>query len=255
MGMVGGMAFLPLYAQGVLRTSATASGLVLTPMMIALIAGSTIAGALVARTGAYRAIAIAGMGCGVAGGGLLLRLGVHTGYGDMAIAIVALGLGIGIDFAIYGTLVMNALPAHKRGQGMASFDFFQELGGPLALAVLGPVLASRYMPAYRAALPPAIIHRVPAQIVHLFDKPDALLNPSALQALTSRFGPHAQATLAPLLDAVKVGLAQSIHTVFLASLFILLAGFVINLFLPRVDVLETGADTALPDAGAGERSA
>ncbi len=245
MGMVGGLAFLPLYAQGVLRISATNSGLVLTPMMLSVIASSMLCGMLAARTGAYRAIAIVGMGVVLAGGALLLRLDLHASYGDMVLAIVAMGLGLGSGFAVYGAVIMNALPPQKRGQGMASFDFFQEMGGPLALAALGPLLAARYQPAYHAALPPAVRQQAPAGLIHIFDKPDVLLNPTALHALTARFTGPSHGLLAAILDAVKIGLAQSIHAVFVGGLVILAVGAVAVLFLPRIEI-PRAADAAPP---------
>jgi hypothetical protein len=136
---------------------------------------------------------------------------------------------------------MNALPAHKRGQGMASFDFFQEMGGPIALSILGPVLAARYAPAYHAAIPATIKNALP-QLVRLFDKPDILLNPTALHALTARFAGQGQEHLAGVLDAVRIGLAQSMHAVFLGGFAILLVGFLVVLFLPRIDGRDVAAD-------------
>ena len=127
---------------------------------------------------------------------------------------------------------------------MASFDFFQEMGGPIGLSILGPVLAARYAPAYHAALPAAIKHGVPRSVVHLFDKPDILLNPAALQALTAQFGAHGQALLAGVLEAVKIGLAQSIHAVFLGSVAILVVGFIVVLFLPHIDMPDASSSAA-----------
>ena len=254
MGMVGSLAFLPLYAQGVLRISATNSGLVLTPMLLALMASSMVCGTLAQRSGAYRGTAIAGLAISVAGGALMLRLNLQTGYGDMLMAIIALGLGLGCCFAIFGPVIMNALPAHKRGQGMASFDFFQEMGGPIALAILGPVLAVRYAPAYHAALPAAIKSGVP-RLVHVFDKPDILLNPTALHALTAQFAAHGKALLAGVLDAVRIGLSQSIHAVFLGGFAILVVGFVVVLFLPHIEMPDVAGSSADRREAAGEAAA
>lgn len=130
------------------------------------------------------------------------------------------------------------------------------MGGPIALAVLDPVLAARYAPAYHAALTTSLKRQAPAQLVHLFDKPDILLNPPALHALAARFAGDRAGLLAGVLDAVKVGLAQSIHTVFLAGLGILVIGFVVVLFLPRIDLRGTAQDaTPARDARRTDRGA
>jgi len=70
MGMIANIAFLPLYAQGVLHISATNSGFLLTPMMLSLIASSVIGGQIVSRTGKYKLLAIFGIALVVCGSGL-----------------------------------------------------------------------------------------------------------------------------------------------------------------------------------------
>lgn len=249
MGMAGSLAFLPLYAQGVLRVSATDSGFVLTPMLLSLMASMMLTGMIAARTGASRAIAVGGMVVLLVGGALLVRLDLHSGYVDMVAAIVVIGLGLGAGFGIYSSIVMNALPPWKRGQGMASFDFFQEMGGPLALAVLGPVLAARYAPNYHAALATTIKGAAPTALTHAFDKPDILLEPTSLHALTAHYVGGARSMLDGVLDAVRIGLASSVHTVFLFSLVIISVGVVASLFLPRVDLREQNAETPAGDTG------
>ena len=68
--MFGSTSFIPLFAQAVLGTSATAAGSVLTPMMLGWVGASIIGSRLLLRFG-YRTIALAGMG--YAGGGHLLH--------------------------------------------------------------------------------------------------------------------------------------------------------------------------------------
>ena len=68
-GMFGTIMFVPLFIQGVLGGSATSSGLVLTPMMLAMMATSVGSGQLITRTGRYRWALLAGpvvMGSGFA---------------------------------------------------------------------------------------------------------------------------------------------------------------------------------------------
>jgi EmrB/QacA subfamily drug resistance transporter len=59
-GMFGTIMYVPLFAQGALGASATSSGAILTPLMLALIAASVLSGQIVARTGRYRAILLTG---------------------------------------------------------------------------------------------------------------------------------------------------------------------------------------------------
>src|SRR5229473_1116227 len=58
MGLFGAIFFIPLFVQGVIGTSATNSGLILTPLMLTSIVGSVVSGQLVSRLGTYKWIAI-----------------------------------------------------------------------------------------------------------------------------------------------------------------------------------------------------
>ena len=61
MALFGSIFFIPLFVQGVIGTSATNSGLILTPLMLTSIVGSIVSGQLVSRLGRYKWIAITGM--------------------------------------------------------------------------------------------------------------------------------------------------------------------------------------------------
>ena len=161
-GLFGSVAFLPLFTQGVLGIAPTYSGLVLTPMMIALTIASIIAGQLVAKWGRYKVIAIIGMALAVVGSALMLRLDIHSSIIDVIIPMSLLGFGLGGSMTIYSTLVQAALPDNI-GQASASFDFFQELAGPVALSGLGSALTLGYNAAFRSSLPATVQQNVPAQ--------------------------------------------------------------------------------------------
>ena len=58
--MFGAINFLPLYQQTVQGASATNSGLLLLPMMLAMMASSLVAGQVITRTGRYKIFPILG---------------------------------------------------------------------------------------------------------------------------------------------------------------------------------------------------
>src|SRR5919199_2198749 len=80
--MFGTISFVPLFVQGVIGTSATSSGVVLTPLILGAVTTSILSGQLVSRTGRYRPNTI--FGPIVLGGGelLLWRMGVGTTNGQ-----------------------------------------------------------------------------------------------------------------------------------------------------------------------------
>jgi EmrB/QacA subfamily drug resistance transporter len=71
--MFGTISFVPLFVQGVIGTSATSSGVVLTPLMLGAVVTSFISGQIVSRTGRYRpntliGPVVLGAGCSCSGG-------------------------------------------------------------------------------------------------------------------------------------------------------------------------------------------
>jgi EmrB/QacA subfamily drug resistance transporter len=236
MALFGGIFFIPLYVQGVVGSSATSSGLVLTPLMLTSVVGSVVSGQLVSRLGKYKWIAIMGMLVSVAGVLLLVRLNVNSTNNDVLLAMLVLGLGLGIGMSLYTLIVQNALPT-KIGQSTATLTFFRQIGGTIALAAMGSVMTAAYLPAFYGALPAAIIHAVPAQFLTAFNNPQILLSPTTLAQIQSHaaaMGPQSVAMLHQIIEAVKIGLAQGIHNVFVLSLGLMIVGLVAVLFLKEI---------------------
>jgi EmrB/QacA subfamily drug resistance transporter len=236
MALFGGIFFIPLYVQGVVGSSATSSGLVLTPLMLTSVVGSVVSGQLVSRLGKYKWIAILGMLVSVAGVLLLVRLNVNSTDNDVLLAMLVLGLGLGIGMSLYTLIVQNALPT-KIGQSTATLTFFRQIGGTIALAAMGSVMTAAYLPAFHGALPAAIIHAVPAQFLTAFNNPQILLSPTTLAQIQSHaaaMGPQSVAMLHQIIEAVKIGLAQGIHNVFVLSLGLMIVGLVAVLFLKEI---------------------
>jgi EmrB/QacA subfamily drug resistance transporter len=236
MALFGGIFFIPLYVQGVVGSSATSSGLVLTPLMLTSVVGSVVSGQLVSRLGKYKWIAIMGMLVSVAGVLLLVRLNVNSTNNDVLLAMLVLGLGLGIGMSLYTLIVQNALPT-KIGQSTATLTFFRQIGGTIALAAMGSVMTAAYLPAFHGALPAAIIHAVPAQFLTAFNNPQILLSPTTLAQIQSHaaaMGPQSVAMLHQIIEAVKIGLAQGIHNVFVLSLGLMIVGLVAVLFLKEI---------------------
>src|ERR1051325_8481751 len=78
--MFGTISFVPLFVQGVIGTSATSSGVVLTPLMLGAVITSYLPGQLVSRTGRYRPNTL--VGPIVLGIGMLLLAEMGGGAGE-----------------------------------------------------------------------------------------------------------------------------------------------------------------------------
>lgn len=236
MGMFGSILFLPLYAQGVLGISATNSGLLLSPLMGGLIFSSIVSGQLVSRFGKYKWIAFVGMAITIVGSLLLLRLDVSSTNTELIVAMIVLGLGLGFSMSLYTVIVQNALPKII-GQATSALTFFRSIGATIAVAAMGSILTSSYVPAFHNAISAQVKAVVPAKVLSVFDNPNVLLSPDIQKQLLARFsafGPQGKALYDQLLEAVKVGLTSGIHNVYLLSTVLMCIGFVAIFFLKEI---------------------
>jgi EmrB/QacA subfamily drug resistance transporter len=227
---------IPLFAQGVLGTSATNSGLILMPFMLTAIGGSVLSGLALTLTGKYKWIAIAGVVIDIVGTIMLVRLDASSSYTQLLLAMLVLGIGVGSGLAVYTTVVQNVYPK-KIGEVSSTLIFFRQLGGTIGLSAMGSVLVSSYVPAYHAKLPGTLLHFLPASILNAFDNPLILLSPNTLSQIGSGFsgsGEQGKVAFNMLLQAVKMGLAQSIHNVFVLSLVVILFGLIAVFFLKEI---------------------
>jgi EmrB/QacA subfamily drug resistance transporter len=236
MALMGSIYYIPLFLQGVTGVSATTSGTVLTPMMVTAILASILSGLLVARTGRYKIFALAGAVISVVGSLFLLHLDVHSTSTDVVIAMLVLGLGMGSAMSLYNLIVQNALPK-RIGEASAGMTFFRQIGSTIGLAAMGSVFNSTYPTAFHNAIPAAISKVVPQQVINLFNNPQVLLSPDAqtqLQHQFANFGPQGLAILNQLLEAVKIGIASSLHGIFFVGMIVAVASVVAVLFLKEL---------------------
>jgi EmrB/QacA subfamily drug resistance transporter len=156
--MFGTITFVPLFVQGVIGTSATSSGVVLTPFMLAAVTASAVSGQLVSRFGRYRPNVV--VGPLVLGAGLLLlsRMDAHTTNGEAARDMVVAGIGLGMMMQIFVLSVQNAVPVRSMGSATALTQFSRSIGATLGVTLMG-VIVNQGLP--RAAQDGAIVHRLP----------------------------------------------------------------------------------------------
>jgi MFS family permease len=136
--------------QGVLGGSATSSGLVLTPLMLAMMIASVGSGQIITRTGRYRWALLTGpvvMGIGFA---LLSTLGAGSSRGVTTLAMIVAGLGLGLLIQNLALVVQNAVPSRHMGAATSAAQFSRSIGGTVGVSVMGAILAAG-LPAGAAA--------------------------------------------------------------------------------------------------------
>jgi EmrB/QacA subfamily drug resistance transporter len=140
----GAIIFLPRWFQIVQGYSPTNSGLAALPLMVGLIASSIASGLIVARTGRYKWLTV----------GAIILMGISTALmtqlrADTPVPIVWLwmfiaGIGVGPTFAVFTLIVQNAVPFNMLGVATSNLTFFRQIGGTVALAIVGTLFASSF---------------------------------------------------------------------------------------------------------------
>nr|MCU0261621.1 MFS transporter [Ilumatobacteraceae bacterium] len=133
--MFGATAFLPLYLQAVDGVSATASGLLLLPLMIGVTISSITSGRITANTGRYKAWPIAGSTLAALGVFMLAFLGGDTSRLYISTAMLCIGLGFGMVMPTSTLAVQNSVDWRDLGVATSLVTFFRSLGGAVGLAV------------------------------------------------------------------------------------------------------------------------
>ena len=141
-GFFGAIIFLPRWFQVVRGESATSSGYLIFPMLIGLIGSSIVAGALVSRTGKYKAIVLAALVAMTVGIALMTQLRADTSYPELFLWMFIAGLGIGPTLSVFTIIVQNAVPFSKLGVATSNLTFFRQIGGSVGLAIAGTQFGS-----------------------------------------------------------------------------------------------------------------
>src|SRR5260370_7119970 len=133
-GMFGVILSVPLFMQGVLDVTATHSGCLLTPLLIAAVIASVVAGQTMSRTGRYRWLATAGAVIAAVGMFMMAAMSASTTEWEVIRNMIVVGAGIGIMQPIYTLAVQDVAPLRHMGAATASVQFFPSICSPLPVA-------------------------------------------------------------------------------------------------------------------------
>ncbi len=248
-GMFGAGLFVPLFVQAVIGTTATESGTVLAPMMLAMVAASIGCGQLIGRTGRYKWVAVFGITTSAAGMFLLSGMRADTDYATVARNIVIVGFGMGATMPCFNLAAQNAVGLNQLGVVTALTQFLRSIGATVGAAILGSMLVNRFAPELQRALPPSVAAALPPGRMEQISNPQALLNPDAADLIRQSFaqaGPQAAPLFEPIMVAIKVALAGSLHDVFMTCGIILTLAGVLTLFLPDLPLKRSFAEDKAP---------
>jgi len=123
--------------------TASEAGLLMTPMMGALLVTSIVSGQVVSRTGRYKAFPLVGLVILSAGLALLSTLAVDSPIWLMCTYLAVMGIGIGFSMQILTLVVQNEFPGRVVGTATAANNYFRQVGATIGSAVVGSFFSAR----------------------------------------------------------------------------------------------------------------
>jgi len=243
MGMFGAVIYLPLFMQGVLGTSATQSGNLLTPLLIGAVVGMIVGGQTVSRTGEYKVLGIIGsilLACGMV---LFARMTADTSHGNVVWSMVVTGIGMGLLQPVYTIAVQNVAPPDRMGTATSSTIFFRSIGSTVGVAAFGSVMLTRYHDEFLRLAPAGL----PAEAMPYLTNPILLAQSRPELAAIFMKTPGGLTMVQPVIASVKTALLHGLQEVFFFGAVLMAVAILPHLFLKREPLRSR---TAVADAPA-----
>jgi MFS family permease len=226
-----------LFVQGVIGSSATNSGLVTMPMMIAMTIASAITGQIMSRLGHYRVLGSLGLAVMAAGMFLLAQMDVNATTFIARRNMVVMGIGLGMSLPVFMLAVQNAVPHRVMGISTSTMQFLRAVGGTMGVAVMGSLINSTLSSELAANMPSGVRENAPPTLLDQLRNPQFLLSPEQLAGVRGAFeqlGPQGGELFEASIFAVKTSLATAISEAFFVATFVVLASVLVGVFLKEV---------------------
>ncbi|HYE64133.1 MAG TPA: MFS transporter, partial [Pyrinomonadaceae bacterium] len=215
------ISFVPLFAQGALGATATEAGSFLTPLMLSWVGLSIVGGRLLLRIG-YRPTSIAGFAILTLGFALLSNFGREMSPLWLYADLIMIGAGLGLTMLTLLIAVQQAVPRTQLGIATSLNQFSRSIGGAVGVAVMGTVLSAGLASHLHEVARDRPDILTPERAAELAANPNALIEPSARDALPTG-----------VLDALRGSLAAAIHNVFWVGTAFAGIALLVAFWLPR----------------------
>ncbi|MBN2320854.1 MAG: MFS transporter [Acidobacteria bacterium] len=235
-GTMGMMMYFPMFLQGVQDISTFHSGFITTPYGVLTAFMGVPAGYIIARSGRFKWMYVAGYG--ILALSMFVLILFHAGTpiaGSVAVALLA-GLGYGVIPTINTVVVQNAVPKRLMGVAMGAIFFFLMMGSAISPAILGSTMNVSYNKALSKSLPDGLEDIADQKTIEALDDPQILLSGSAMddleKTLQEKTGNDSQ-LFRQTREAVRYSLETGIRNIFWISAVFMLLAFLIICTVPR----------------------
>ncbi|MEK4222295.1 MDR family MFS transporter [Bacillus sp. FSL W8-0116] len=214
--------YIPIFIQGVIGGSATNSGLVLLPMMLATTVSAQLGGFL-ANKMSYRNVMIIFTSIFIIGMFLLSTITVHTSRLMITLYMIITGLGVGASFSVLGMAAIHHFQHKDRGAASSTNSFLRSLGMTIGVTVFG--IIQRNLFKHNLTDTFSGMSQAPQNLN--FKDPRAILSPDTRSHIPE-----------PVLDKITSALSSSIAHTFVWSLIPALLKLLFVMFMTN-DQLST----------------
>ncbi|MFC5405319.1 MDR family MFS transporter [Cohnella soli] len=135
-GFVVATVYVPFFVQGVFGGSATGSGMILMPMLLAGVLFSQIGGRLTTRT-SFRNLMIGSVLLFIVGIYLLSGLSPSSTRLMTTVCMVVAGMGIGVSMSVLMQAAVHPFEMRQRGAATSSVAFLRSMGMSIGITVFG----------------------------------------------------------------------------------------------------------------------
>ncbi|MGR6974419.1 MDR family MFS transporter [Streptomyces cynarae] len=221
--MFGATLYLPLYQQSVQGASATNSGLLLLPMLGAMLVTSMVAGRVTTNTGKYKVFPVVGSALMIVGLYLLSTMDTGTSRFTSGVFMAVVGLGMGCLMQVTMLVAQNSVEMKDMGVASSSTTLFRTLGSSFGVAIMGALFNNRVQD--------VMAERAGALGSKITEK-SAQLDAKSLEKMP-----------AMAREAYQHAVSSGIHSAFLLGSVVAVVALVAAVFVKEVALRGAGPDT------------
>lgn len=258
-GFFAAIVFLPRWFQFVKGVSPTESGLQTLALLLGVILSSIISGAIISRTGKYKALIIGALALMSLGLWLMTNIQTSTDLPVLWVWMFITGVGVGPTLSAFTIVVQSAVPFAKLGVATSNLTFFRQVGGSVGLAIVGTIFAG----VLAESIVPSLVGRgIPQDLAGQLagfaggggGGEVGQVGQDLRTSLATALPPDAQPFLDQIVNGVFDAFSHAVSAAFWAGMVAAIAALVVTIFLPEVPLrgmVRRGAPGAAGKPGSG----
>jgi MFS family permease len=208
-----------------------------------MILSGSLAGVLASRNGRYRRYIIAGLIIASGSFAVAATFDSSTPLGVVAAGMLLLGIGLGPTNALFLVAAQAAAPKTLLGTVTSSNQFFRQVGGTLALALFGALMAQQAALTFESDIKP-LLSDTPPEVVALMATPELLTDPRlAAQAASELASLAAPGTFTAVVTKWRQGVGEGISLIYALSGALAVLALLAALLLPAKQLSDEEPDS------------